>query len=93
LSLTQRLRKRGRFSKVCRGWPVRAYLIDEISASDIEKITTFLNENSIRSRLSSIFWVKIPSDLLSGDQYEHKDCQPYVITFSHTMLEILGVGT
>ncbi len=52
--------------------------MDELSASDIERITAFLNENSIRSRLGSIFWVKIPADLLSGDQHEHKDCQPYV---------------
>jgi len=57
---------------------MRAYLIDEISASDIKKITAFLNENSIRSRLNSVFWVEIPADLLSGVQYEHKNCRPYV---------------
>ena len=110
---------------------MKAYLIDEISASDIEKIASFLSENSIRSRLGSIFWVKIPADLLAGDQHEHKDCQPYafgvemgdnwfkaeffirtlegmgcdcqnyatpqqrefIINFSHSMLETLGVRT
>jgi hypothetical protein len=57
---------------------MRAYLLDEISASDMEKITLYLKERSIRSRLNSIFWVEIPEDLLSGVQYEHKSCKPYV---------------
>ena len=57
---------------------MRAYLLDEISASDMEKITVYLKERSIRSRLNSIFWVKIPTDLLSGIQYEHKSCGPFV---------------
>ena len=57
---------------------MRAYLLDEISASDMKKITTYLKERSIRSRLNSIFWIKIPEDLLSGAQYDHKSCRPYV---------------
>jgi hypothetical protein len=57
---------------------VRAYLLDEISVSDMEKIAVYLKERSIRSRLNSIFWVEIPADLLSGTQYKHKSCRPYV---------------
>jgi hypothetical protein len=57
---------------------MRSYLLDEISASDMEKITVYLKKRSIRSRLNSIFWVEIPEDLLSGAQYEHKKCRPYV---------------
>ena len=57
---------------------MRAYLLDEISASDMDKITEFLKEKSIHSRLNRIFWVEIPADLLSGTQYEHKSCRPYV---------------
>ena len=57
---------------------MRAYLLDEISASDMEKITAYLKERSIRSRLNNIFWVEIPEDLLSEAQYEHKSCRPYV---------------
>ena len=44
----------------------------------MKKITTYLKEKSIRSRLESVFWVEIPSDLLSETQSEHKDCSPYV---------------
>lgn len=57
---------------------MRAYLIDEISASDMKKITLFLRENSSQSSLEAIFWVEIPEDLLAGIQFEHKDCRPYV---------------
>ena len=42
------------------------------------KITIYLKERSIRSRLNSVFWIEIPADLLSGIQYEHKSCGPYV---------------
>ena len=44
----------------------------------MEKITVYLNEMSIRSRLNRVFWVEIPADLLSRTQYEHKSCRPYV---------------
>jgi hypothetical protein len=57
---------------------VRAYLLDEISTSDMEKIAVYLKEKSIRSRLDSVFWIEIPASLLSGTQYEHKSCRPYV---------------
>ena len=57
---------------------MRAYLIDEISASDMKKITHFLKENSSQSSLDAIFWVEIPEDLLAGIQFDHKDCRPHV---------------
>ena len=57
---------------------MRAYLIDEISASDMKKITLFLKENSSQSSLDAIFWVEIPEDLLAGIQFEHKNCRPHV---------------
>ena len=57
---------------------MRAYLIDEISASDMKKITLFLKENSSQSSLDAIFWVEIPEDLLAGIQFEHKNCKPHV---------------
>ncbi len=44
----------------------------------MEKITVYLKEKSIRSRLNSIFWVEIPEELLSATQYEHMDCRPFV---------------
>ena len=57
---------------------MRAYLIDEISASDMKKITLFLKENSDQSSLDAIFWVEIPEELLRGIQFEHRNCKPHV---------------
>lgn len=56
---------------------MRSYLIDEISSSDSEKINTFLKENATFSNINGLFWVNIPEDLLSGTQFQHKDCRPY----------------
>ena len=57
---------------------MRAYLIDEISASDMKKISLFLKQNTSQSSLDTIFWVEIPEDLLTGIQFEHENCRPHV---------------
>ena len=57
---------------------MRSYLIDELLLSDMDKINTFLMETAIRSDLEKIFWVQLPEDILSGVQFEHHDCRPYV---------------
>ncbi len=57
---------------------MRAYLIDEISAPDMEKITGFLKKNAIPSKIAQVLWVKIPDDLLKKVQYEHRNCRPHV---------------
>ncbi len=57
---------------------MRAYLIDEISVSDMEKIEAFLKENAITSNLEGLFWMKIPDDLLSPEQFQHRGCRPHV---------------
>jgi len=57
---------------------MRSYLVDEIVHSDLEKINNFLNKNAVKSNLDQIFWVRIPNDLLSDIQFQHRNCQPYV---------------
>jgi hypothetical protein len=57
---------------------MRAYLIDEILFTEMEKITGFLTKNAIRSKLDKIFWIRIPEGLLSEIQLQHIDCQPHV---------------
>lgn len=56
---------------------MRAYLIDEISSSDMGKINGFLKQNAITSKLDQIFWVLIPEDLLNEAQFNHRNCQPH----------------
>ncbi len=56
---------------------MKSYLLDEISASDIKSIRGYLEEKAIKSGMEEIFWVRIPDDLLSVEQQEHKNCQPH----------------
>lgn len=57
---------------------MKSYLIDEISNDGMEKIRGFLGKYAVKSSLSQIFWVRIPDDLLSEEQYQHKACYPHV---------------
>jgi len=57
---------------------MRYYLIDEIAPQDMEKAMEFLGKNAMTSCLDSLFWVRLPDDLLSPEQYEHDRCRPYV---------------
>jgi hypothetical protein len=58
---------------------MRSYLLDEISPSDIKKISNFLKKNAINSGLGGIFWGVVPDDAFSKTQYEHSHngCQPF----------------
>jgi hypothetical protein len=55
-----------------------AYFIDEIPRSGMEEIRTFLEKTARPSSMEKIFWGTIPEDLLSEQQYEHRDCWPHV---------------
>ncbi len=57
---------------------MRAYLIDEIGNPELERIKGFLAQNAIGSGMDGIFWVKVPSDLLTGAQHLHEACRPHV---------------
>ena len=57
---------------------MRAYLIDEVSIPDMEKISGFLKKNAIPSKLSQLCWVRLPEDILNGVQTRHIDCRPHV---------------
>jgi hypothetical protein len=59
---------------------MRAYLIDEISASDLDKIKNFLENHAIKSNLDQVFWVQIPDNLLTATQLEHRECRPHVFS-------------
>jgi hypothetical protein len=56
---------------------MRQYLVDEISRGDIEKVNAYLHENAYPSALVGVYWIHIPNDLLDGEQYRHKECQPF----------------
>lgn len=57
---------------------MKSYWIDEISASDMERIEGELPRVSTVSGIEKLNWVAIPDDLLSANQASHKECRPHV---------------
>ncbi len=56
---------------------MKAYLLDEITSENIEKISQFLKDNASRSTMEQLFWIQFPEDLLSPLQFQHTACQPH----------------
>ena len=56
---------------------VRQYQLDEISKSDIPRVREYLNEHAQAARLEDIWWVDLPEDLLSPEQFDHANCRPF----------------
>lgn len=55
-----------------------AYLIDEISPEDMRKVQAFLREHAVQSSLEHLFWIELPQDILSEEQFAHRGCGPHV---------------
>lgn len=58
---------------------MRAYVLDELSGSAMEKIRRFLHQNAIKSPMSQVYWIRVPEDILSQTQHSHKECSPHVL--------------
>ena len=56
---------------------MKSYYLDEISTSDLDKITGWLNENAIESGVDRLFWIEMPLEYLSRIQAKHKECIPH----------------
>jgi hypothetical protein len=56
---------------------MKAYLIDEISGPDMEKIREYLRKNGVPSGLDRVFWIHLPEELLSPEQQRHPGCRPH----------------
>lgn len=69
---------------------MRQYLLDEISPKDYQRLREYLREHAQPSGLQDIWWVDLPDDLLSPDQFEHHNCQPFrfAIELGDTFLRI-----
>lgn len=53
---------------------MKSYLIDEIPGEDMDRAVEHLRNNGMASSLERVFWVTVPEDLLSKEQYSHKAC-------------------
>ncbi|MBW1966467.1 MAG: hypothetical protein JRI48_03605 [Deltaproteobacteria bacterium] len=58
---------------------MRQYVVDELRPKEVEKIREYLDENCDLSDIEGLYWLKIPDDILSPAQYEHKSCQPHCV--------------
>ena len=56
---------------------MRQYLLDEIARNDLPRVRQYLKEHATASSLADIWWVDLPEDLLSPEQYEHRECRPF----------------
>jgi hypothetical protein len=57
---------------------MRAYVIDEISSSDMSRIAGFLEQHALRSPLEGFFWGRVPEEVLDERQAGHHGCAPHV---------------
>ena len=56
---------------------MRQYVVDELRADEVEKIKEYLDKCCDLSDMVGLYWLKIPDDILSPTQYEHKSCRPH----------------
>ncbi|MBM4294107.1 MAG: hypothetical protein FJ126_04285 [Deltaproteobacteria bacterium] len=56
---------------------MRQYLLDEIRKPDLPRLRDYFNEHAIAAGLEGIWWVDLPEDLLSPQQFDHRDCRPF----------------
>ena len=56
---------------------MRQYLLDEIRPADLPRLRDYLAEHAQASGLADVWWVDLPEDLLSPEQFAHQDCRPF----------------
>ena len=56
---------------------MRQYLLDEISRPDIPRVRDYLQDHALASSLEGVWWVDLPEDLLSPEQFAHPDHRPF----------------
>ena len=61
---------------------MKQYLVDELRPHDYEQIKAYLDEHFERAELDGIYWIPIEEQLLTSEQNEHTDCQPYFLALA-----------
>ena len=56
---------------------MRQYQLDEIPRPDIPRVREYLDAHAIAAGVEDIWWVDLPEDLLSPEQFSHRDCRPF----------------
>jgi hypothetical protein len=56
---------------------MKQYVIDDIRAGDLVKLKDCLDRLSNKSCFDGLYWIPLQVDLLTDEQKNHNDCQPY----------------
>ncbi len=56
---------------------MRQYLLDEIARNDLPRVREYLDRHALAAGLADIYWVDLPEDLLSPEQFAHQNCRPF----------------
>jgi hypothetical protein len=56
---------------------MKQYLLDEIPREDISRVRDYLNHHAIAAGIADIWWIDLQEDLLSPEQFDHRDCRPH----------------
>jgi len=56
---------------------MKSYVVDEVSANDLENIKSYLSDNATSSGMEKLFWVDLPVKNLNIKQKDHVDCCPH----------------
>ncbi len=58
---------------------MRQYVVDELRKNELERVEQYLKNHCEAAGVNRLYWLKIPDELLSDIQAEHKDCAPFCI--------------
>jgi hypothetical protein len=56
---------------------MRQYVIDELSPMESDNIDSYLKRNLEKGPMIGLYWLSLPSELLTDSQRSHKKCGPY----------------
>jgi hypothetical protein len=56
---------------------MRQYKIDQLNREERANIEGYLKRSLKPGAVDGVFWIEVPSDLLSPEQHAHGDCGPF----------------
>lgn len=56
---------------------MRQFVLDELSPMENDNIDSYLKRNLKQSPMIGVYWLPLPSELLTDIQKKHEDCGPY----------------
>ena len=57
---------------------MKQYVIDGLRPQDFKKLKKYLDKHFEASPLGEIYWVELPTNILTPMQEEHEGCKPHV---------------